>query len=282
MRTFLFCWNPNKWDWETLSRDAQSSATGKLVPDSWSCFNRKVQPGDRAFLMMLGRENRGIIASGWATSETYLGKHWDPERARRGEKCYRADCDWERLIDPDVDSPLFVTVLQKKLSAFQFGWTPQASGIRMPDELAESLEKLWAAHAGAFTLSIVDADEELRAIEGAQRIAIVRHRRREQKLRAAKLREGLRRGQGCLCCEVPGCNFNFHEVYGKIGSNYAQIHHLKPLADRTAPSETKLSDLAIVCANCHAMIHVGGACRPLKGLIHRTIIKFRSARSRER
>jgi len=165
MRTFLFCWNPNKWDWETLSRDAQSSATGKLVPDSWSCFNRKVQPGDRAFLMMLGRENRGIIASGWATSETYLGKHWDPERARRGEKCYRADCDWERLIDPDVDSPLFVTVLQKKLSAFQFGWTPQASGIRMPDELAESLEKLWAAHAGAFTLSIVDADEELRVVK---------------------------------------------------------------------------------------------------------------------
>ena len=27
--------------------------------------------------------------------------------------------------------------------------------------------------------------------------------------------------------------------------------------------EVKLKDLAVVCANCHAMIHIGGKCRPL-------------------
>ncbi|WP_422110022.1 hypothetical protein [Bradyrhizobium elkanii] len=37
-----------------------------------------------------------------------------------------------------------------------------------------------------------------------------------------------------------------------------------------APKEGRqvlLKDLAIVCANCHAMIHTGGQCRPLEGLI---------------
>jgi hypothetical protein len=31
--------------------------------------------------------------------------------------------------------------------------------------------------------------------------------------------------------------------------------------------EVKLKDLAVVCANCHVMIHMGGKCRPLAGLI---------------
>jgi 5-methylcytosine-specific restriction protein A len=37
-----------------------------------------------------------------------------------------------------------------------------------------------------------------------------------------------------------------------------------------APKEGRkifLKDLAIVCANCHAMIHRNGECRPLEGLI---------------
>jgi predicted HNH restriction endonuclease len=74
-------------------------------------------------------------------------------------------------------------------------------------------------------------------------------------------------GNSSLKCEVPGCGFDFEAVYGELGRDYAQVHHLKPLGDRTTPSETKLNDLAIVCANCHAMIHRGGKCRPLDKLI---------------
>jgi predicted HNH restriction endonuclease len=66
---------------------------------------------------------------------------------------------------------------------------------------------------------------------------------------------------------VPGCGFDFEAVYGELGRNYAQVHHLKPLGDRTTPSETKLSDLVIVCANCHAMIHRSGKRRSLENLI---------------
>jgi predicted HNH restriction endonuclease len=46
------------------------------------------------------------------------------------------------------------------------------------------------------------------------------------------------------------------------------VHHRVAL-NKSAKSgrETKLSDLAIVCANCHVMIHKGGECRELAGLI---------------
>ena len=160
-----------------------------------------------------------------------------------------------------------VTTLKEKLARFDFHWTPQGSGVRIPDDLANELEKLWAVHTGNTVLATVDNDLEISAFEGEQRIAMVRHRRREQKLRAAKIKEALKASGGHLCCEVPGCGFDFYKTYGDLGFEFTHVHHLNPLADRATPSATKLSDLAIVCANCHAMIHRGGSCRPLEDLI---------------
>jgi len=98
----------------------------------------------------------------------------------------------------------------------------------------------------------------------------VAHRVRENRLRHAKIREALLTNKGKLVCEVPRCGFDFEKRYGKLGAGYAQVHHLRLLS--SVPKKgirTKLSDLAIVCANCHAMIHKGGECRPLKDLIPR-------------
>ncbi len=116
-----------------------------------------------------------------------------------------------------------------------------------------------------------DLDEvaygELVALEGKPTLAMRLHRSREERLRKAKIREAMETGNGRLCCEVPGCAFDFLEVYGEVGHGFAHVHHLKGLADGTHPVRTKLSDLAVVCANCHAMIHRGGECRPLDGLL---------------
>jgi 5-methylcytosine-specific restriction protein A len=52
------------------------------------------------------------------------------------------------------------------------------------------------------------------------------------------------------------CGFNFKETYGEWGSGYIHVHHLKPL--HTNMSEVEINpktDLCVVCANCHSMIH---------------------------
>lgn len=109
-----------------------------------------------------------------------------------------------------------------------------------------------------------DVDPELSGFEGEQRSLFVKHRRREAKLRAAKIRQALRDGNGRLRCEVPGCAFDFFRAYGELGRRYALVHHTRPLASlKSKGAATSLGDLAIVCANCHAMIHRGGQCRPL-------------------
>ncbi len=117
--------------------------------------------------------------------------------------------------------------------------------------------------------SLDEADEELAAFnEGALRQAFIRHRRRESRLRRQKIDWVLEHRGQKLCCEVEGCGFDFFEVYGDKGEGFAHVHHLRPLASfRDEGEKVTLDDLAVVCANCHAMIHRGGQCRPLRGLI---------------
>lgn len=111
------------------------------------------------------------------------------------------------------------------------------------------------------------SEDDESAIEGEITLAIRRHRHRESRLRNAKVRQALLINHGRLKCEVPGCGFDFYEVYGELGREFAIVHHKSPLSDRTEPELTTLDDLVIVCANCHAMIHRGNDCRPLEGLI---------------
>ena len=59
----------------------------------------------------------------------------------------------------------------------------------------------------------------------------------------------------------------FESVYGEVGAGFAEVHHLRPLAEMDGPVETTLDDLAVVCANCHRMIRLGGECRAMKGLV---------------
>lgn len=60
---------------------------------------------------------------------------------------------------------------------------------------------------------------------------------------------------GRLECEV--CHFDFKKEYGEIGEEFCEVHHLIPLGQTVGIVETKLEDLAIVCSNCHRMLHKG-------------------------
>lgn len=60
---------------------------------------------------------------------------------------------------------------------------------------------------------------------------------------------------GCLACEV--CSFDFTARYGELGKGFIECHHTLPLSALKPGATTKLSDLALVCANCHRMLHRG-------------------------
>ncbi len=58
---------------------------------------------------------------------------------------------------------------------------------------------------------------------------------------------------GKLDCEV--CSFNFEKFYGEYGRGYIECHHRTPLFLFSATTRTKLDDLALVCSNCHRILH---------------------------
>lgn len=83
------------------------------------------------------------------------------------------------------------------------------------------------------------------------------HRIRERNAEAVrKKKRTVLSVTGRLACEA--CGFDFEAFYGALGQGYAECHHLTPLAELAGMRETRLQDLAIVCANCHRMLHRGG------------------------
>lgn len=67
-------------------------------------------------------------------------------------------------------------------------------------------------------------------------------------------------GQACVVC-----GFNFGGVYGAEADGFIHVHHLKPLSEvGTEYVVDPVADLRPVCPNCHAVIHLGGACRSIE------------------
>lgn len=101
-------------------------------------------------------------------------------------------------------------------------------------------------------------------------------RERNPTLRKRKIAEAHRVGAR-IQCEV--CQFRFADTYGPIGQDYIEVHHVQPL-HISGPRETRLHDLAFVCANCHRMCHrshLGSTWRTPEAL--RSLMATHSGRS---
>jgi 5-methylcytosine-specific restriction protein A len=90
------------------------------------------------------------------------------------------------------------------------------------------------------------------AAEG--RLLTRRHlaRERNRKLVESKRNQAMKR-YGKLVCAV--CDFDFAVHYGDRGSGFIECHHTKPVATLAEGHKTHIDDLALVCSNCHRIIH---------------------------
>ncbi|MUH36951.1 HNH endonuclease [Zobellia amurskyensis] len=97
-----------------------------------------------------------------------------------------------------------------------------------------------------------EEDEEIQVKEGKVIYKLHKHRERNPKLNKKKKDTYLKKF-GKLDCEV--CGFDFYEIYGELGKGFMECHHRTPLSQIDGESITTLNDLALVCANCHRMLH---------------------------
>jgi len=111
--------------------------------------------------------------------------------------------------------------------------------------------------------TILEVDEEAEAPEG--RVLFRVHRTRERNPALVKKRkQAALKKSGFLRCEV--CGFDFQKVYGDLGKSFIECHHTVPVSELKPGARTRLKDLALVCANCHRMLHRGGETLTIKVL----------------
>lgn len=87
------------------------------------------------------------------------------------------------------------------------------------------------------------------ATEGGRKVVISPRIERDPSLRDEAIKI-----HGTRCCV---CSLSFEAIYGEWESGFIIVHRLKPLGDGQGEiRDTDAAvDLAVVCANCHAMIH---------------------------
>ncbi len=106
---------------------------------------------------------------------------------------------------------------------------------------------LWIENRVAQDLEALQDEEEFFE-EGTMKRRFTNYFERSPKLRTSAI---LHHGTKYMAC-----GFDFRRTYGEHGAGYIEVHHLVPV--HTLKEKTKVNpktDMAVVCSNCHRMIH---------------------------
>lgn len=99
----------------------------------------------------------------------------------------------------------------------------------------------------------ISDDFEPISVEGEGKLAThMRYERDNSFIR--KIKELAIKANPMLNCQV--CGFSFFDKYGELGQGFIEAHHKLPLSE-TKETKTTRDDIALLCSNCHRIIHRG-------------------------
>ncbi len=211
----------------------------------WSCGNtRKIEVGDRTFLLRQGVEPRGIVASGTVIEPPYEDAHWDENASK---PALYVDVELDALLDPDSDGVLPRELLDESpLSVMH--WNAQSSGTTISEQVASALMEAWSELLDKLSAESATALGPAKLYEGAAYAVTLDVYERNRQARQECVDHY---GASCFACGL-----NFAEKYGPAGDGYIHVHHLSPLSESgRAHGVDPIQDLRPVCPNCHAVVH---------------------------
>lgn len=266
MNSFLITFKPQSespergWALKSLRKLAWRMRRNKGVIDPWRFRNQKdVSVGDRAFLLMQGKRGPAIIGYGQV-------------KGGCGANCRKIK--FEELVDPDTDEALLNKAQLLTIHRAAQWWKVPFSGVRLPQPIAAALENLLAVgkpkrlENDTLVREFFSRDDGItEASEGARRLREIYTPERNRGLVEAKLRESIRQ-YGKLACEV--CDVDFVALYGSLGNGVIECHHIKQVKTFRHGHKTHINDLALLCANCHRVLHKGNkTIATLRSLVRR-------------
>ena len=197
----------------------------------------------------------------------------------------RIDKEFHEIFNP-TDSKFFIprgkareikVLFNNKIFTAEYRFEDQTDkhiilqSIRFRKELKKEFEKVFPTPEGEFTIEVGsdlchfifshiavivedDPDPEINTeySEGKEYYRL--HRMRERKPGVVKQAKKLYvKKHGRLFCEV--CAVDFSKIYGDRGDNFIEGHHRKLVSEMKEGDKTKAEDIAMLCSNCHRMIH---------------------------
>lgn len=135
---------------------------------------------------------------------------------------------------------------ERRKAVAQVFWRKKGDGKFVPFSTTITVEE---ERGGSISEDVDLMDEEGRTY-------LVAHLARERSSKLVKAKKAaVLKDTGTLACEV--CGFVFSSKYGAIGDGFCEVHHRASLASG-GERRIYLDDLAVLCSNCHRMIHRTG------------------------
>ncbi|MCP9751309.1 HNH endonuclease [Ferruginibacter sp. HRS2-29] len=176
-------------------------------------------------------------------------------------------------IRPDAEKFRNANGVTMKLSNFlKFDETYTGKGMKNTSKLDEEVFKEFVdqrdkLHSIASEIRKVALDENIKlkiyqieddeetindsVMEGQVLYKLHKVRERDKKIVQEKKKQSMIDGK--LYCEA--CEFEYQSKYGELGTGFIECHHKMPLFNIQISRKTRLDDLALVCADCHRMLH---------------------------
>ena len=237
------------WTWKPKRPNDQANL--ELRNWWWSCGNRKnIEVGSRVFLLRQGKDFPGIVASGWVSEGSFEADHWDPAKRKLRRQAWYITVDGkdtDKVHDLTSDALPRTRLIDESILPVNL-IDSQASGVELPPECVENLERQWAKHLKKPIWTACLTDNSISALEGGLIEARIYRHKRNARLKRAALNAS---GGVCSVCDV-----DFSKVLGGKGARVLHAHHKLQLSQFSVPTITTEQDLAVVCANCHALIHI--------------------------
>lgn len=122
-----------------------------------------------------------------------------------------------------------------------------------PGDLRKQADAIRIEMSRDVSLDDIQTDDDLAFPEGAESYRLHRERERNRGL-VTEAKRRFRAANGRLLCEA--CGFDFETSYGPFAAGYIEAHHVVPVSDLSPGAMTRLSELAMLCANCHRVVHL--------------------------
>lgn len=245
MAAIILGWNPDRWNgWNYDAAIEQVAEAGQFL-DRWSVGRyRNIQPGADAWLFLQGQSQhgRGLIGHGAVMSETYEAPHYaDP-----GTTIRYVSVAFDALMPLGNHIPS--SVLAHEIPGV--AWSSfRGSARSVPPDSVPLLHRLWRE------LGPTAAADPTQPVPGAypegavSRIEVNRYERNPEARRVCLAFHGT---------SCAACGFSFEINYGEIGKDFIHVHHVVPVSQLGSGYRLDpVTDLVPLCANCHAMAHIG-------------------------